>query len=286
MSIIGANGVLGLSIDLWIWLIGIAATLIALAVFISTSAWRSRSILGPPRLPPDEPIGPFAFIMVGGLSLWMLVPVLILKLLHRGVRLENIKPTPAETVILGIIGGAVPLFFMLLGTLTRRQRGLATLGFTSGDFNKAFPPAIAGTVFILPVVGWAALLADWLMRKYQIEHPMKHELLEIMDEAPSKLLKLMIVFGAVIVAPLFEEFLFRGHIQTLIARLTRRPWMAVILTSILFSLVHHWSIWLPIFILSICLGYMYERTGNLWVAVLMHAMFNGLSIIMSNFGPH
>lgn len=277
---------LGLSIDLWIWLIGIAATLIALAVFISTSAWRSRSILGPPRLPPDEPIGPFAFIMVGGLSLWMLVPVLILKLLHRGVRLENIKPTPAETVILGIIGGAVPLFFMLLGTLTRRQRGLATLGFTSGDFNKAFPPAIAGTVFILPVVGWAALLADWLMRKYQIEHPMKHELLEIMDEAPSKLLKLMIVFGAVIVAPLFEEFLFRGHIQTLIARLTRRPWMAVILTSILFSLVHHWSIWLPIFILSICLGYMYERTGNLWVAVLMHAMFNGLSIIMSNFGPH
>jgi membrane protease YdiL (CAAX protease family) len=318
MSIIGANGVLGLSVDLWIWLISIAATLIALAVFISSGAWRPRSILGPPRLPPDEPIGPFAFIMVGGLSLWMLVPALILKLLHRGVRLENINATNAEKVILGIIGGAVPLFFMLLGTLTRRQRGLATLGFTSRDFNKAFPPAIAGTVFILPVVGWAALVADWLMRKYQIEHPMKHELLEIMDEAPSKLLKLMIVFGAVIVAPLFEEFLFRGHIQTLIVRLmspkepahgfpmitstgetvplpddrtSRLPralvrWLAVLITSILFSLVHHWSIWLPIFILSICLGYMYERTGNLWVAVLMHALFNGLSIIMSNFGPH
>ena len=46
-----------------------------------------------------------------------------------------------------------------------------------------------------------------------------------------------------------------------------------------------WSIWLPIFTLSLCLGYMYERTGNLWVTVLMHAMFNGFSIVI-NLGSH
>jgi membrane protease YdiL (CAAX protease family) len=31
---------------------------------------------------------------------------------------------------------------------------------------------------------------------------------------------------------------------------------------------------------------MYERTGNLWVPVLIHAMFNGISIIGSHYGPH
>jgi len=38
----------------------------------------------------------------------------------------------------------------------------------------------------------------------------------------------------------------------------------------------------PIFALSRLLGYMYERTGNLWVSVLMHAMFNGFTIIIKS----
>jgi len=285
MSIIGLIGVLGLWPEVWIALLSLTATLIAIGIFIKTRAYRPSSICGPQRLPPDEPIGPFLFIMIGGLSLWMLVPTLILKLMHRGVRLEDIKPTNAETVILGIVGGAVPLFFMLLGTFTRRQRGLETLGFTSRHFKDALAPALAGTVFILPLVGWVAILSEWLMRKYHVQHPMKHELLEIMDQAPSPLLKVLIAFGAIIVAPLFEEFLFRGHLQTLLSRATRHPWLAVLIASILFALVHHWSIWLPIFTLSVCLGYMYERTGNLWVSVLMHAMFNGFSIII-NLGSH
>jgi membrane protease YdiL (CAAX protease family) len=285
MSIIGVIGVLGLSLEVWIGLLTIAATVIAIGIFIKSRAYRPTSICGPQRLPPDEPLGPFVFIMIGGMSLWMLVPAIILKLLHRGVRLEDIKPTHAETVILGMVGGAVPLLFMLLGTFTRRRRGLETLGFTSRHFTRGLSPALAGVVFILPVVGWAAILADWLMRKYQIQHPMKHELLTIMDQAPSPLLKVLIAIGAIIVAPLFEEFIFRGHLQTLLSRVTRMPWLAVIITSVLFSLVHHWSIWLPIFTLSVCLGYMYERTGNLWVSVLMHAMFNGFSIII-NLGSH
>jgi len=285
MSIIGLIGILGLSQETMIGLLSIAATLVAAGIFIKSRAYRPSMVCGPQRLPPDEPLGPLLFIMIGGLSLWMFVPALALKLLHRGVRLESIKPTHAETVILGIVGGAVPLLFMLLGTVTRRQRGLQTLGVSERNFATAIYPALAGTVFILPLVGWVAVFSDWMMKRYQIQHPMKHELLEIMDQSPGPLLKILIAFGAVIVAPLFEEFLFRGHLQTLLARVLRRPWLAVIITSILFSLVHHWSIWLPIFTLSICLGYMYERTGNLWVTVLMHAMFNGFSILI-NLGSH
>ena len=319
MSIIGLIGKIGLSQETLFGLITLIATLIAIALFIKFRAYRPSSISGPQRLPSDEPLGPFIFIMIGGVSLWMLVPALILKLLHRNVPLQDIKPTHAQTVILGIIGGAVPFLFMLLGTFTRRQRGLETLGFTSRHLKRAFTPALAGILFMLPLVGWAAIFADWLMRKYHIEHPMKHELLTIMDQVPSPLIKILIAFGAVIVAPLFEEFLFRGHLQTLLVRVMGaseparqaargfpiitstgetvpplsndrrdRPllrWLAVIIGSILFALVHHWSIWLPIFVLSLCLGYMYERTGNLWVAILMHAMFNGFSIII-NLGSH
>jgi len=281
MSIIGLIGILGLSNKAGMTLLGIASALVPLGILIKSKAYRPRSICGPPRLDSEEPLGPFVFIMIGGLSLWLLVPAVILKLLHRGVRLEDIKATPGETVVLGIIGQGVPLFFMLLGTINRRRRGLETLGFEGRKIERAWWPALGGIFFIVPLVGWAAIFSDWLMKKYHVQHPLKHELLEIMDKSPGPLIKILIAVGAVIVAPLFEELLFRGHLQTLLSRVTRQPWLAVIVTSILFALVHHWSIWLPIFTLSLCLGYMYERTANLWVTVLMHAMFNGFSIAIN-----
>src|SRR5204863_1206493 len=91
----------------------------------------------------------------------------------------------------------------------------------------------------------------------------------------------LLILGAVAVAPLAEELLFRGHIQTLLRGATRRPWLAVIITSIIFAGIHPtWTI-PPIFVLSLALGYAYERTGNLWLNIFMHAMFNGLETILS-----
>jgi membrane protease YdiL (CAAX protease family) len=56
--------------------------------------------------------------------------------------------------------------------------------------------------------------------------------------------------------------------------------VSVVLTSVLFALVHPaWSI-PPIFLLSICLGYAYERTGNLWTVITMHALFNSISTVL------
>jgi membrane protease YdiL (CAAX protease family) len=281
MSIIGLIDVLGVSKESLLGLLMYAGTAVGLLIVIKSRAYRPASICGPQRLPPDEPLGPFVFIMIGGMSLWMFVPALILKLNHRGVRVEDVKASPGETVGLSIIAGVVPLLFMLLGTATRRRRGLETLGFTGGRVKDAVLPALAGSAFIIPLIGWVAIAADSLMKKYHMVHPDKHQLLEIMDKAPNVLRQVLIAISAVVVAPLFEEFLFRGHLQTLLARVTHRPWVAVIVTSIVFSLAHQWFTWIPIFVLSICLGYLYERTGNLWVSVLVHAMFNGFSIVLS-----
>ena len=50
--------------------------------------------------------------------------------------------------------------------------------------------------------------------------------------------------------------------------------------DIAFSVVHEaWTI-PPIFFLSLCLGYAYERTGNLWTVMFMHAAFNTTSTLI------
>ena len=103
----------------------------------------------------------------------------------------------------------------------------------------------------------------------------------------------MLLASIILGAPISEEFFFRGCMQTLAATLLGRfsgianptsaawpRWGAVVLTSLLFAWAHLWWARPPIFVLSMCLGYAYERTGNLWTAIGLHALFNGAEVIL------
>jgi membrane protease YdiL (CAAX protease family) len=61
----------------------------------------------------------------------------------------------------------------------------------------------------------------------------------------------------------------------------RHPWQAVVLTSLFFATVHlpQWPAPIAIFVLSLALGTVYQRTGSLIASIFMHATFNGLSTI-------
>jgi membrane protease YdiL (CAAX protease family) len=63
---------------------------------------------------------------------------------------------------------------------------------------------------------------------------------------------------------------------------TRRfPWPAIVLTSLFFATVHlrQWPAPIAIFVLSMALGTVYQRSGSLIASSFMHATFNGLSTI-------
>ena len=55
----------------------------------------------------------------------------------------------------------------------------------------------------------------------------------------------------------------------------------MLLTSLLFAAIHmNGPVFLPLFVLAVCLTLAYEATGSLWVPMLMHALFNGVMIGM------
>lgn len=56
--------------------------------------------------------------------------------------------------------------------------------------------------------------------------------------------------------------------------------LAILATSLFFAWMHPGWTRPPIFVLSIALGFAYERTSNLWVPITMHAVFNGLMTTM------
>ena len=74
-----------------------------------------------------------------------------------------------------------------------------------------------------------------------------------------------------VVAPIGEEFLFRGYIFTAL-RNWRGPWTAAVVTGLLFGLVHVGSAPLldlvPLAALGFALCLLYRRTGSLYPCIV------------------
>ncbi|MBS1510887.1 MAG: CPBP family intramembrane metalloprotease [Bacteroidetes bacterium] len=77
----------------------------------------------------------------------------------------------------------------------------------------------------------------------------------------------------------FEEVIFRGALQNLLSRWTKRPILAVIITSVVFSAFHgSYDGFLPRAVLGFVLGWLFYRTGNLWISVAAHFFNNAIGI--------
>ncbi|MDH3584508.1 MAG: CPBP family glutamic-type intramembrane protease, partial [Phycisphaerae bacterium] len=96
-----------------------------------------------------------------------------------------------------------------------------------------------------------------------------------------------LVAVAVIGAPLVEEIVFRGLLQTALrhARIVLRRWGVIVVASAVFTGIHvgaaDWHAMPALFVLSLGLGFLYERTGSLWAPILMHALFNASQIALT-----
>lgn len=87
-----------------------------------------------------------------------------------------------------------------------------------------------------------------------------------------------IFFSAVVIAPICEEFLFRGFFYGVWKRYLGGL-SAGFLACLLFAAFHaSLSAFAGLFILAVCLNIAYERTGSLWVPICMHALFNLISL--------
>jgi len=88
------------------------------------------------------------------------------------------------------------------------------------------------------------------------------------------------VLSAMIVAPILEEVLFRGLLLRWL--LVRFRWQgAILLQAALFCAVHFavltpgdWIRPLQLFLSGCVFGYLFLRTQNLWVPIIVHCVWN------------
>ena len=134
--------------------------------------------------------------------------------------------------------------------------------------------------------------------------PYSHPLLESLSSQKSTYSLGLAVFSAVIVAPVSEEFMFRGVLfgffqrierycitfigtplvsNGIFSRSTRNlPYFAILASGLIFGLLHwgHGAAWIPLSLLGMALAYLTHRTGNLLPAIAVHMTLNGFSTVI------
>lgn len=81
-----------------------------------------------------------------------------------------------------------------------------------------------------------------------------------------------------LLAPILEELLFRGAIEGYLLREGRSPWGAIVVSSLIFGVVHMNPAQIPFaFLLGMMFGWLYYRTGSLLPGVVGHVLNNSVA---------
>jgi len=134
---------------------------------------------------------------------------------------------------------------------------------------------------IMPVVLGLVWMVVWLGQLFignQFQMQLNQGLQTIL-ESQKLSVKITTFFVAVLIAPVCEEILFRGLLQSAIRKVMTNPWPGILLTSVFFAMMHPWMHWPALFMLSVCLGYSYEKNGSLFRPIFIHMLFNLINIV-------
>jgi len=263
-------------------------------------------IIGEP-LPSDAAMA--IVLAVCGTAASMLVVALILARRRRGLPAVSQRPRPAATwtgfevavsatlflwlQVLGasavpadatmharLAAGAMAMVAATLATiavLVRRGVAPAELGFGPVRLPDDVALGVAAVVFLLvPLLALAAALDKVV--------PYHHALVDFLAVHRDPLAIGLVVFAAVVAAPIAEEFLFRRVLQGWLERREAEwGWAApIVLSSLAFAVAHvgQGLAWVPLFFFGLVAGYLARQTGSIVPGIVMHALFNAVSVVL------
>lgn len=244
---------------------------------LSTSLGRNALAGSKPRRNSMGPLLPFMVFFV-----WIVTQELLGVLVVPLARRLGESQASLLVASTGALSSLAVVALILVVARMTFARGVRGFGLRIRTLPQDVPRAFLTLMAVWPLVMAMMSLTILVMRRLKgedFEVP-QHDALQMITESASLPLVVLVIALAVVVAPILEELLFRGLFQTMIRSYLLRPWPAIAITSILFAMIHknaeHWP---ALFVLAMGLGYSYEKNGSLLRAILMHAMFNGITIV-------
>lgn len=215
----------------------------------------------------NDKVNSFPYIMqslgiVGGIILWM-------KLINElSGQFNNLIGNEASMLIVYLFAFGIPALVLYFF----RKRRVKLKSPNLHNQNKIILFAVLGTISLL--FGMIFPIA------YSIPLPESIKIYFSSMAGQGGVLSLVLV---VIVAPIIEEFIFRGVILNgLLKKYT--PLISILISSALFAIVHlnPWQ-FVPALIAGIFIGWVFYKTKNLFLAIIIHASNNLINSLMWYF---
>ena len=149
------------------------------------------------------------------------------------------------------------------------QAGLAVL------IMLASLPAVGALQDLTSMLPWSKAT---LLQFKEVEDAYNRQVAVIarMDNAGDYIISVLVI---ALLPAVFEETLFRGGLQNLLSRWFKMPVFSIVLTAIIFSAVHGSYLgFLSRFALGFVLGWLYYRTGNIWLNIIGHFFNNAMAV--------
>jgi membrane protease YdiL (CAAX protease family) len=169
--------------------------------------------------------------------------------------------------------------FLAKAHFVRRLRGF---GLNPKTIHKDLIAAVINLLSVWPLVMLMIVLTVFFGKliwgkDFDVQ---QHEELKLIAQYPQLPVRVLIIITAVVIVPAFEETFFRGLFQSWLRSIITKPWLAILICSGVFVVMHaDASHWPALLALSMSMGYAYEKSGSLFRPIFIHSLFNAASII-------
>jgi uncharacterized protein len=258
------------------------------------------------RLPPSKGTPPLTFVqLIGAFGIFLLISLLLGRYLLLYILWSLNKSDPSITslppllltgvqlIITALSFFVLQLFMYQQNASSWRQvwKDRARVGCKAIEFDFAF--GMLGWFLSFPIVTVINEGLETLLKRFFHLGSYEQVAVQFVKNAMASPFSLTFALLAIVVfAPLIEEFLFRGMLQTYFKRHLGVK-AAILLSSLAFALFHfapsqglgNIPLLVSLFLLGGYLGFLYERQGSLWAPIGLHLTFNLFSALRILFFP-
>lgn len=272
----------------------IVASLLILAILVSSAALWIRHIQRSRRqivIDKGVPAWPIGWVDFGIFACAMVITVFVVQ----NVAAVLFLSAPMEGEAPQELTPWLAVFAVLLLQLPMLAVFYAARRFYPGHYASqlnnaelkigvAFGQAVPLFLMCLPLIWIASLIWTHLLTALEaagaIDAFEPQALITLFQDGGDPIAISLLVALAILLAPIVEEIVFRGCVYRFLkSQTTLLP--AQILSGCVFSFMHgNLMSFVPLVIVGVFLARVYEKSGNLMVAIWFHAFFNAFSLLM------
>lgn len=252
-------------------------------VFVGVAAW--AAYFGVRRSGAWKPMGHPAEPVTAGESDWFAfragAVIVIFFLVGLGMEVFS-QVTDNDAVKLALPGLIfLPLLYLIYNHT--RAAGIAItlqrIGIRKKDFGRHLLWGVGAWFATIPLLAASTVVISQLLKFLPTP---THPATDLLQNSPSTPTIFALLFAAAVVAPIWEEIMFRGTMLPAISRATKSPAWGIVISSFLFAAIHPQGLvlWLSLATVGAMAAIVTYQTKSLVPAIVLHAVHNFAIMMM------